>query len=37
MKWVKSWQISLKLITVDDTVKMNVYGFRDNNFSYDIQ
>jgi hypothetical protein len=27
----------LKLITIDDTVKTNVLGFRDNNFSYDIQ
>jgi hypothetical protein len=28
---------SLKLITVHDTVKTNVLGFRDNNLSYDIQ
>jgi hypothetical protein len=34
---VKSWKISLKLITVDVTVKTNVLGFRDNNFFSDIQ
>jgi hypothetical protein len=27
----------LKLITIDDTVKTNVLGFEDNNFSCDIQ
>jgi hypothetical protein len=27
----------LKLITVDDTEKTNVLGFRDNNFSFDIE
>jgi hypothetical protein len=27
----------MKLITVDDTVKTNVLGFRNNNFSYGVQ
>jgi hypothetical protein len=29
-EWVKSWQISLKLITVDDNVKTDFLGFRDS-------
>jgi hypothetical protein len=37
MEWVKSRWISSKIITADDTVKTNDLGFRDNNFSHDIQ
>jgi hypothetical protein len=29
--------MSLKLITVDDTAKTNILGFRDNHFSYGVQ
>jgi hypothetical protein len=36
-EWVKSWRIYLKVITVYDNVKINVFGFRDNTFSYYIQ